>query len=299
MKRFSVFVVAVLLAGCLFALAACGAVPSSKASSPAASTNPAAPASLCVTCINVGKGDCVLVQAGSATALIDAGYEETADDVLSYLESQNVEHIDAMVITHYDRDHIGGIRKIGEGVDVGIVYLPGYEGSDKNYRMCISSVEALDVPTKRVTKELSLDMEGACLTVYPSGVAYEPATDKGKEGNDNDASLVATLTNGADSYLFAGDLEEDGVDAYLAANHGRFDVLKIPHHGRYSSNTSDFIDDVCPQIAVITDAKKDSADKKVLKLLKAADVKTYRTSADGTVCVESDGSGSYAVSTSS
>lgn len=252
-----------------------------------------------VAYIDVGKGDCILVQVGDTSILIDTGYKNTAADVVAYLRACNVRHLDAMVITHYDRDHVGGMRKIGESIGVGTIYLPGYEGSDDNYRTCMSSVEALGVSTKQVTGELALKLNDARFTVYPSLVAYKPGSDggKGEEGNDNDVSLVCTLINGSDSYLFAGDLEEEGIDAYLAAKHGRFDVLKMPHHGCRSSNTDELLDDVCPKIAVITDAKKDPADKKVLKLLQSGGIETYRTSVDGTVVVESDGSGAYEVST--
>ncbi|MDO4796859.1 MAG: MBL fold metallo-hydrolase [Coriobacteriales bacterium] len=318
MKRPLSLVVAALLAVCLVALVACGGAPGGKPAAEsatdsvdvaagAAQAQPKATDSsrdsssaLRVSFIDVGKGDCALVQVGNTSVLIDTGYEKTADNVLRYLREQHVGHLDAMVITHYDRDHIGGIRKIGEGVDVDTIYLPGYAGGDKNYRECVASVKALEVPAKLVTKETSLNLESARFTIYPSAVAYKPGTDGGKgggEGNDNDASLVATLANGRDSYLFAGDLEEAGIGAYLAARHGRFDVLKMPHHGHRSSNTAAFIDDVCPQIVVITDAKDDPANKKVLKLLQSDGIKTYRTSNDGTVVVESSGNGTYAVRT--
>lgn len=293
---------------CLLGLAAYGTVPSTALAADAtvgptfgqakaSRRTPDLSESVRVTFIDVGKGDCVLVQAGDSSVLIDAGYESTAADVLSCLEAQGVDHLDALIITHYDRDHVGGTRAIGEGAKIDTIYLPEYEGADKNYSSCISAIKALGVTSRRVTKEIALDLGTARLAILPSGVAYVPNTGNG-EGNDNDASLVVTLVNGSDSYLFAGDLEKDGIAAYLKAQHGEFDVVKMPHHGRFSSNTADYIDDVNPQIAVITDAKKDSADKKTLKLLKSADVETYRTSADGTIVVESDGTGTYSVSSS-
>ena len=85
-------------------------------------------------------------------------------------------------------------------MDVGAIYLPAYEGSDKNYHLCVSSATTLDAPVHRVTKEFVLCMGDAQLTVFPSRVAYRPGSGK-VEGNDNDMSLVATLTNGRDSYL--------------------------------------------------------------------------------------------------
>ena len=245
-----------------------------------------------VTFVDVGKGDCILLQSGNNAVLVDTGYENTTDDVLSCLQTHGVGHLDAIIITHYDRDHFGGISAIGKAMAVGTIYLPGYVGADKHYRTCISSVESLGVPTQRVTEEVNGHLGNASLTVSPSNVQY--VLEAGEtEGNDNDVSLVTSLVNGNDSYLFAGDLEEEGIAAYLAAKHGQFDVLKMPHHGGHSDNTSEFLNDVRPKLAVITDSKKESASKKTLKLLKSADVETYSTSSNGTIVIESDGGGTY------
>ncbi len=289
-KRLAYTVFATLIA-CVLGLAAFGrASLASDAASTSSST-------LRVSVIDVGKGDCILVRAGDSCALIDAGYEKTAADVLGYLEGQSVKRLDALVLTHYDRDHVGGVGKMGRGVDIGTVYLPAYVGSDENYRSCVAAVRGLGVPTKSVKEEVAFDLGGAHLTILPSGVPYVPGAG-GDEGNDNDASLVVTVANGRDSYLFAGDLEEEGVDAFLKAKRGKFDVIKMPHHGRRSSNTADLLEEVRPQIAVITDSSKDPAEKKVLKLLKQSGVDVYRTSSDGTIVIESKGAGKYAVSTS-
>lgn len=311
MKRMGALIIMLVLVGGLVGLAACSETPekpSGKASSESAGkpsesaatqtatpSNPGSGSPLRVACIDVGKGDCILVQAGDTAILIDTGYEKTADDVLAQLQEAQVTRLKAVIITHYDRDHVEGLHDIGQAVPIDTIYLPGYEGSDDNYDICLAAVEALGVPSQRVTSELALDVGSARLTVFPSTVAYDPASILRSEGNDNDVSMVATLVNGSDSYLFAGDLEEEGVDAYLAAKHGTFDVVKMPHHGRKSSNTEDFLDDVRPQIALITDSKKDEADKKVLKLLKSGGIETYRTSKDGTIVIDSNGSGTYQV----
>ena len=251
-----------------------------------------------VTCVDVGKGDCILVQAGSSAVLIDTGYQNTADEVLQVLQEQGVSHLDALILTHYDKDHVSGLAAIADALAADTVYLPGYVGSDKNYKATMATVDDLDLPTRQVTDEVRLALGNAQLAIYPSGVAYVPGTG-GDEGNDNDASLVVTLTCGEDSYLFAGDLEKEGIEAYLRAGYGDFDVIKMPHHGEGEGNTDELIDDVQPSIALITDSADDPADKKVLKLLKKQGVDTYRTSECGTIVIESDGTGAYEVSTSS
>jgi competence protein ComEC len=247
-----------------------------------------------VSFVDVGKGDCILVQSGGLAALIDTGYEETSDAVVSYLRERGVDRLECVVITHYDRDHIGGLRAVAQAFDIDTVYLPGYEGADKQYRSVAKVVSELELPTQPLAREVAMDLGAAKLTLYPTSLTYVPDAN-GDEGNDNDLSTVATLIAPGQSYLFAGDLEEEGIEAYLAAGHGSFDVVKMPHHGEKASNTDDLLDAARPQVAVITDAKNDPADKKTLKLLKAAGADVYRSSENGTIVVEGDGAGEYKV----
>ena len=248
-----------------------------------------------VSIIDVGKGDCILLQAGGSAALIDTGYESTAAEVLSYLRSQGISRLEFAIITHYDRDHVGGLRAIGGALPIDAVYLPAYEGADKNYRSLMSAIADLGLPARRVAEELPLELASASLCIYPSGVAYVPDA-KGDEGNDNDLSLVTSLTCGKATFLFTGDLEEDGLEDYLGTEHGRFDVLKVPFHGRKCSLTDELLESVRPRIAVITDSAHDPADKKTLKRLAEVGAEVYRTGIAGTIVVEGDGAVGYKVS---
>ena len=248
-----------------------------------------------ISFIDVGKGDCILLQTGGSAALIDTGYKDTSDEVLSYLQAQGVSHLDCLIITHHDRDHVGGLRAIGKALGIGTVYLPGYEGSDKNYQTVTSAVDDLGLNAQSVAEPLHLKLGDSDLDIFPSGVEYIPGS-MGEEGNDNDLSLVTTLTGDGGSYLFAGDLEEDGIAAFLEAGHGRFDVLKVPHHGEKSSNTDELLEAVRPQIAVITDSVDDPAAKKTLKLLDEIGADTFRTSTSGPIVVQNDAAGRYSVS---
>ena len=250
-----------------------------------------------VTFIDVGKGDCILIETGGQTVLIDAGYAETAGDVISYLQDSGIERLDYMIITHYDKDHVGGASDIATSFDIGQIYLPDYEGVSKYYIAFKSTIGLHGLNASRVSEALSFQISDAEFTIYPSGVSYTHETTGKEEGNDNDMSLVISLYYGDDSYMFAGDLEEEGVDNYLAADHGQFDVLKVPHHGIKEGNTEDFIADVQPKIAIITDGDKDKADKKVVKKLKKADSECYQSSECGTIIITGNGTGNYEVTT--
>ena len=248
-----------------------------------------------MTAVDVGKGDCILVQTGGSSVLIDTGYEATSGKVVSYLRGQGISRIDYLVVTHYDRDHVGGLRAIGEAFEIGTVFLPGYQGADKNYRKAMAAVGDLGLPAQQVTEDRVLQIGGARFCVMPSTVTFVPDA-KGDEGNDDDLSLVSTLTYGDDSYLFAGDLEHAGVAAYLERGLGHFDVLKVPDHGSKQDNAGDFVSSVQPKLAIVTDGADEPASKKILKLLESTGAEVYRTSVCGTVVVESAGAGSYTVS---
>ena len=248
----------------------------------------------CVSVIDVGKGDCILLQVGGQAALIDTGYENTSAKVLSYLRGRGVNGLEFLIITHYDRDHIGGVRAIGESLGIGKAYLPAYEGADKHYLTLMSTISKLGLPTQRVTDAITLKLGNASLSLYPSGVAFVPDA-KGDEGNDNDLSIAASLTCGGDSYLFAGDLETDGLIDYLKGKHGQFDVLKAPCHGKKSPYNDEFIEDVRPKLAIITDSAEEPAGKKTLKVLADAGIDVYRSSTDGTIIVEGNGAGAYRI----
>lgn len=291
MKRRFSSLLAVLTMLVALALVGCGQMgetPMTKGGQGAATTR--------VTFIDVGKGDCILVQAGGSVGLIDTGYEETSSKVVAYLRKQGVERLDFVVITHYDKDHVGGLRAVGESFAVDAVYLPGYEGADRQYLYVTKAVEDLQLPAQRVMKDATLELGDAHLTLFATSVTYVPDAN-GDEGNDNDVSLVTTLNAGDDSYLFAGDLEEEGIEAYLKARHGHFDVLKMPHHGEKASNNDDLLDSVAPSVVMVTDSDDEPADKKTLKVLKQSGADVYRTSEHGTIVVESDGRGTYNVAT--
>ena len=259
---------------------------------------------VCVSFIDVGKGDCILLQVGESAALVDTGYANTSDAVLAHMRRQGVTRLEFVIITHYDRDHIGGLHAIGETFPIGEVFLPAYVGADKHYRNLMAAIEQLGLPMQRVTEELPLQLGSSRMSVFPSRVEYDSQA-KGDEGNDNDLSLVTSLVYGGDSYLFAADLEKDGLACYLGVEdfegegcgaRGRYDVLKVPCHGRKCSLTDEFFEDVRPQIAVITDSVEDPADKKVLKQLEDVGAAVYRTGASGTIVIVSDGAGAYSVS---
>lgn len=235
-----------------------------------------------VTFFNVGKGDAILLETDTQAMLIDTGYDDTSDVILDYMEKASIDTLDYLVITHFDKDHVGGADKILETVKTLEVLEPDYvsdSGQTEEYREALSEKGLTPV---KVTDTLELDINGAVCTVYP------PRQKEYEE--ENDFSLVISLQFGEEGFLFAGDCEKERI-AELLAEQGldlRHQVLKVPHHGQQEKNSDKFLLAVRPQAAVITCSEDKEPDKEILELLEQLGTEIYLTK-DGTVTCVSDG----------
>lgn len=251
-----------------------------------------APGSLEAVFFDVGKGDCILFSTEGKHVLVDTGYEDTAEDVLEALRARGVQALEAMVVTHYDKDHVGGAARIAGEIPVGTFYLPDYVGDADKCGDLLDLIGDRGLKAVRVSQDTEFSLGDADFKVDPGLVLYDPY-----EKNDNDASLQVEVFYGEDSWLLPGDIEEPAIDAWLRTRARTYDILKMPHHGRKEDNTADLIRAVSPGIAVITDSDEDEASKKVVKKLKENGAAVFQSSADGTVTVTGYGIGKYDVKT--
>ena len=242
--------------------------------------------------LDVGKGDCILLSTQGKTMMVDTGYEDTADDVLDALETYGIESLQAMVITHYDKDHVGGAAQIAEQIPVGTFYLPGYTGEEDKCGDLLELIEMEGLHAVSVTEDLCFSLGDASICVDAGLVPFDA-----EEKNDNDASLIVTAAYGEDSWLLPGDIEKPAMEVWLSERARHYDILKMPHHGRKEDNTAAFIKAVSPAIAVITDSNDDEASEKVLKKLDKNGAAVFRSSLNGTIKITGYGIGKYDVKT--
>ena len=236
--------------------------------------------------IDVGKGDCILIRSKNHAVLIDTGYKDTADDVFDFLDASDVSGIDELILTHYDKDHIGGAKQLLSQYPVKKLYIPDYEKDSKKYKKLLKAVDKNNVPVECVSEEITFLADHVRYTVMPSGVAYNDKTE-----NDNDMSLLVTVVHGNDSYLFSGDIEEKGIQCLLNKTGRTYDLLKMPHHGRMEKNTKELLNRIKPKYVVITDDEENRADSKLRRLLGSAGINYFCTSESGSVTVIGNGSG--------
>ena len=209
-----------------------------------------------------------------AAVLVDAGVNKSGEDIVADLHARGIERLDALIITHFDKDHVGGADKVIEGVEIARVLEPDYEKDSKQFRQYREALDEAGLQAEAFAENVEFALDGCNFAIDVAN-----ASDYG-EDEENDFSLVVRVTHGAVRFLLAGDAENAG-DL-------QSDVLKTPHHGRYAALSAAFFQAVSPEYAVITSDAEDLEDAETVYALELAGARVLLTR-EGTVEMTSNG----------
>lgn len=195
-----------------------------------------APAS--ITVLDVGQADSILIRDGRFALLVDAGVD---DEVLTALARNRVYRLDAVVVTHWDRDHWGGLPDVLGTVDVGRVIVS--EGAAASLPEDVGRAFSGEVMEMRDGDTLHVG-DFACEMVWP----VAPVT--GEENADSLCLDVSYRSGGrALDALLTGDAECDELDRF-AREVGDIDLLKVGHHGSKVSVDESVLGALEPELAI-------------------------------------------------
>ena len=231
--------------------------------------------------LKVGQADAIIMKTENHCVIIDCGEEEDGDEVVKYLVDNGINNVDRLFITHFDKDHIGGVPKVLDSVAVGEIITPAYEGTNGEYYSYLTALGEHSLTPMTLEDNISFTLDDVYFEVYP------PEKDSYAEG-DNDFSLAISVTHGGNRFLFTGDAEEERLTEILNQVDGEYDFLKGPHHGRYNKYLKAFFEAVKPVYSIITDSDKNPAEERTVSALEAVGSEIYCTK-DGDITVSSDG----------
>ena len=233
---------------------------------------------------SIGKADCSLLSFDGMNVLIDTGEEDDGDDIVNELKALKVEKLDLVILTHFDKDHIGGFPTIADTFPMEQVVMPDYVRDSDCYRAMAEALSVRGIPAERLTADVAFELGKAKFTVYTSTKAYDP-----EKGNDNQMSLVTAVVFGQTRLLFMADAEGGWLkDLCYGGVELGCDVIKIPCHGKWQKNITALLALSLPSYAIVTDSNKNPADDKTLDALNTMDIKTLRT-IDGDIHLFTDG----------
>lgn len=259
-----------------------------------------------VTFLDVGQGDCILLQTKQKTILIDAGSD--IDNVaqwviLPYLKDAGIEKIDVAVITHPHRDHFGGFLQLVYAIPIkevlystsNMIIVPGdpqaNKGDDVLYKRLFAAFQEKGIKARKAKLGDTFNW-GDDIHVK---LLHADNPDYPADTNPNDKSLVFKITTGTVSYMLTGDAEIFSENLMINAfpNILESTVLKVGHHGSRTATSKAWLEKLKPMFAVISVGVNNSyrhPHPTVVQRLADANVKTFRTDQEGFVESQTDGS---------
>lgn len=233
--------------------------------------------------LDVGQADSSLIVYNDMSMLIDAGNVNDGELILEGIKKLGLKDIDYVIGTHIHEDHLGGLKDVVKGIDIGKIYLPYNDSSTtKYYKELLKVIQSKDMMIEEA-------LVGDKIKFTDKIEVEIMAVDNNQPEDANDASIVVELSFGDMDYLFMG-------DATTKVEKGRvwndIDVLKVGHHGSNTSSSKSFLEQVSPEISIISVGKENTyglPKDTIIKRLNSVGTNIYRTDNVGTIQIISDG----------
>jgi competence protein ComEC len=243
---------------------------------------PPPPSGFRVTVLDVGQGDAILLEVREGAVLVDQGPPEAeVDDQLRRL---GVRRIALAVLTHPQRDHVGGAAELLQHVRVDRILDPRIPAKSPEESAAVGEASARSVPIAVARAGLVFRLGRLRLQVL------WPAADPPAGQDPNLYATVLLASYGSVDVLLTADAE---TPVTLPLNPPPVEILKVAHHGSADDGLARLLQLITPEIAVISCGRDNEyghptpSTIAALEAVRGLDV--YRTDRDGSVVIETDG----------
>lgn len=242
---------------------------------------------LTVHYIDVGQADSTLLhysyEGEEYTILLDAG-DWNRNDVINYLQAQQISEIDIAIGTHPDADHIGQLDQVLDMFTVGEIWLSGNTSTSQTFQRLLQAIEQNNVDYYEPRQGDEFEVGPLEINVlYPISISE----------NDNEESISLKFTYGDVSFIFTGDASTKDELRMISGNVDvDADILHLGHHGSNTSTHPSFLKEVSPSVAIYSAGRDNSyghPHKEVVDLIQGANIPLYGTDVHGTIIVKTNG----------
>jgi competence protein ComEC len=246
------------------------------------SSPPPPPAGLRLTVLDVGQGDAILLQVREGAVLVDQGPPEAeVDDQLRRL---GVRRVALLVLTHPQRDHVGGAAEVLEHVGVDRALDPAIPSESPEEQAALAEARERGVPVLRARAGVVFRLGRLRLKLLWPDERHPPGVDP------NLRATVILATYGKVDALLTADAESP---VTLPLRPPRVEILKVAHHGSADEGLPRLLELTRPVVAVISCGRNNDyghpAPTTIATLTAASGLDVFRTDLDGRVVIETDG----------
>lgn len=236
------------------------------------------PSPLTLTALDVGQGLALVVESQGKTLVYDTGpiysahFNAGAGIIAPYLKKQGIRQIDALVLSHNDSDHAGGLTGLLTEVPVRRLLVGEPEKSPPQ-------LKAEDCHQAAPWRWQEIEFN---VLKMPSAQGHaEPR-------KSNNRSCVLYIRYGSVQILLPGDIEAESEKALLQAHPalGHIDLLVAPHHGSITSSTRAFVEQIAPQYVVYSagfNGRYRHPHSEVVARYQARGTRSFNTSREGAI----------------
>lgn len=225
-----------------------------------------------VTFIDVGQAEATIIETPQGFFLVDTG--KTGFEAERFLKAKNVKDLQALIITHEQKDHAGGFERIIESFNVREIWDNGYIAYSKDFNALIRHLKRGDI----------LKIGQCSFTVLHPYVGFWTSS---LSKDSNELGLIFKFKCFKNNYLFTSDTGVSALQS-IPVSYLKSEVIKIPHHGSKRSFYPEFYKATNPSICIISTVKGNPyghPHKEVLENIEKI-CKIYRTDEDGAIQIK-------------
>ncbi len=238
-----------------------------------------------ISVIDVGHGAGILLQLPyGKTILYDAGSISSAsfaaETISHLLWSEQIEHLDAVIVSHADLDHFNALPELTRRFSIGVVYLsaPMLAKESGSKDALVSKLASAGIEIRELAWDDFVELPETRIQVLSP-------PEVGTGDSDNSNSIVLRLDTCGRTVLLPGDLERNGMQLLLQSVPIDCDWAMLPHHGSKNSRPVEFSRWCCPQ-SVVASVATNKFDRKVAAELEATGCNVLTTGDLGTIRYE-------------
>ena len=230
---------------------------------------------------NAGKADAILLSKNKKYFMIDTGEASLGNEILSYLKSNHIDKLEYLIVTHFDKDHVGSASQIINNIEIGKVLQSNVPKDSEFYDNYIAALNKKSIEPVIVNGDYKLSFDDLGIIVNGPSKIYD-------KNESNNASLIVKVINGDNKFLFMGDSENDRIRDFLTSNNETYDFIKMPYHCRYLKELDNLLASINAKYAVMTCSYNEGCEEDTISLLNKHNISYYATK-KGSITILSDG----------